>query len=249
MDAHQTTIYTTLLIISILGGSILIFFIISMLKQHRRNIDLYKSKIRAEITTLENERGRVSADLHDELGPLLFTVKFKISSVDDANAEDQRMLEEASTHLDEIIQRIREISNDLMPGTLLRKGVYFAIEEFISNLSKKIPLTINFTYDNVAELSSEKSVNLYRIVQEIIHNTLKHAKATTLNIRLTATADKLVLDSQDNGIGFNYSTERKENTGLGLRNLLSRTELMGGDIYVESKPGAGTIYTIEIPLP
>lgn len=248
MDAHETTIYTTVLIISVIGGSIILFFIVSMLLQHRRNIELYKSKIKAEITTLENERARVSADLHDELGPLLFTVKFKISSID-TGPEDQKILEEASSHLDDIIERIREISNDLMPGTLLRKGVYFAIEEFIDGIARTTPVKITFTYTTVAELSKEKAINLYRIVQEIIHNTLKHSKASVLEIELAATGTKLVLNSHDNGIGFDYSSKRRENAGLGLRNLLSRTELLGGDIYVESKPGIGTMYCLEIPLP
>ena len=218
-----------------------------MIRQHRRNIELYKSKVRAEITTLENERTRVSADLHDELGPLLFTVKFKISSIE-ANTEDQKVLGEASSHLDDIIQRIREISNDLMPGTLLRKGVHYAIEEFIDNLAKTTTLHITFIHQDVAELSKEKAINLYRIVQEIIHNTLKHARASDLDIALTSSETKLVLNTQDNGIGFDYLTERIENSGLGLRNLLNRTEFMGGNIYIESMPGQGTKYTIEIPL-
>lgn len=247
MDAHETTIYTTILIVSIVGGSIIIFFILSMMRQHRRNIALYKSKIKAEITTLENERSRVSADLHDELGPLLFTVKFKISSVE-STPEDQKVLEEASSYLDDIIQRIREISNDLMPGTLLRKGVFLAIEEFIEGLSKNTPVHILFTYPTIVDLSKEKAINLYRIVQEIIHNTLKHSKATDLEIELIATDSKITLHSHDNGIGFDYLTKTRENTGLGLRNLLSRTELMGRDLYVEAKPGDGTSYTIEIPL-
>ena len=151
--------------------------------------------------------------------------------------------------IDDIIQQIRAISNDLMPGTLLRKGVIFAIEEFIDSIAKVTPLDIIFTHRNIPELSKEQSINIYRIVQEIVHNTLKHAKATLLNIELAATDKKLVFTSEDNGIGFNYSSERNENTGLGLRNLLSRTEVMGGDMYVESAPGQGTKYTIEIPIP
>jgi signal transduction histidine kinase len=247
MDANETKIYTTVLISCVVGGGILLFFIISLIRHHRRNIALYKSKVRAEITTLENERFRVSADLHDELGPLLFTVKFKISSIE-VNHEDQELVEEASSHLDDIIQRIRDISNDLMPGTLLRKGVHFAIEEFVDNIVKTTALQISFTYSDISEIPQEKAINLYRIVLEIIHNTLKHARATFLNIGMSSSENKLILVTVDNGIGFDYSVEKKENAGLGLRNLLNRTELMNGDIYIESEPGKGTKYQIEIPL-
>ncbi len=247
MDANETKIYFTVIICSIIIGAILLFFIFSMIQQHRRNIALYKSKLEAEITTLENERLRVSADLHDELGPLLFTVKFKLSGIE-AGPEDQQMLEQANTHLDDIIQRIRDISNDLMPGTLLRKGVAFAIEEFVDNIIKTTALKINFTHNNIGELPKEKAINLYRIALEIIHNTLKHANATLLKMDLSAKDDKLILVSVDDGVGFNYAAKKTGDSGLGLRNLLNRTELMNGDLYVESTPEAGTKYQIEIPL-
>ncbi|HPH83982.1 MAG TPA: ATP-binding protein [Ferruginibacter sp.] len=247
MDAEQTKIYTSVIIAALIIGAILVFFIVSLIQQQKRNNRLYKSKILAEITTQENERARVAADLHDELGPLLFTVKFKLSNID-TNPEDQQALEEAGVHVDDIIQRIREISNDLMPGTLLRKGVIYAIDEFIDRMSKTSTLKVLFTHEDIPEISNTASINIYRIVLEIIHNTLKHANASLLKLNLSQEADKLILLSEDNGVGFNYSTERSENTGLGLRNLLNRTELMGGEMFVESAPGKGTKYTVELPI-
>jgi signal transduction histidine kinase len=247
MDTQAATIYTTVIIISITAGTILLFFVAVMLWQHRRNIAMYRAKVRAEVTTLENERTRVSADLHDSLGPLLFAVKYKIASVE-VSHDDQDILDEAGLHLDDIIQRIREISNDLMPGTLLRKGVYFAIEEFIDALSTTTPVQLSFTYNTMVALPREKAVNLYRIINEIVHNTIKHAGAKSLSIELEVKGPVLVLSSQDDGKGFDYAAEKREHKGLGLRNLLSRTELMDGTIYVESGPGMGTRYDIEIPL-
>ncbi len=248
MDTNETSIYTAVIIISVAVGTIIVFFIISMIQQHRKNIELYKAKVKAEVTTLENERARVAADLHDELGPLLFTVKFKISSID-TNPEDQQMLEQAESYIDDILKRIREISNDLMPGTLLRKGILFAIDEFVDTVSKATTIEIKFSHDEIPELSNENSINLYRIVQEIIHNTLKHAKASFLHIQLRVAGNKMILMTQDNGIGFNYSTIIDQGRGLGLRNLQSRAEIMKADMYVESSSSSGTKYTIEIPLP
>jgi signal transduction histidine kinase len=96
-------------------GVVLIYFIVTIVRHQRRNIRLYKSKILAEITTLEKERARIASDLHDELGPILSAVKFKINSLDIHNDEDQNLLDKSNKNIDEIIRRMREISNDLLP--------------------------------------------------------------------------------------------------------------------------------------
>lgn len=254
MDAHQTTIFTAILLTSLIVGGILVFFIISLVRQQRRNNELYKAKILAEITTLENERTRVANDLHDELGPLLSAIKFKLSSIETHLPEDEIVMQETSEHIVDIIHRMREISNDLMPNTLIRKGLVFAIDEFIYKVSNAARpgepaagLKIIFKHKAIPELPKEKAINIYRIVQEITHNTIKHAKATFLTLDLAIKDQKIILVSEDNGTGFNYGESNKNSTGLGLRNLVSRTEIMGGDLYIESQKGKGTIYTIEIP--
>jgi signal transduction histidine kinase len=86
------------------------------------------------------------------------------------------------------------------------------------------------------------------MIQEIIHNTLKHAKASELKIELKCSKQTLIILTEDNGRGFDYVRQSVENKGLGLRNLLSRTEVLGGDMYIDSKQNKGTKYTFEIPL-
>lgn len=253
MDPEETEIYTPILITSFVVGGILVFFIVSLIQQQRRNNRLYKSKIQAEITTLENERTRIASDLHDELGPLLSAIKMKLSSIETQSVDDEKTMNETSEHITDIIQRMREISNDLMPTTLLRKGLTFAIEEFIykfskSGISEQTSLQINFKHRDIPELPKEKTINIYRMVQEIVHNTIKHAQASILSIELKKNANNLILSSEDNGIGFNYQSAIQENTGLGLRSLVSRNDIMGGNFYIDSSPGKGTIYTIEIPI-
>jgi len=255
MDTDQTKIYTAIVITSVVIGSILIFFIVSLIKQQRRNNRLYKSKIQAEITTLENERSRIASDLHDELGPLLSAIKMKLSSIETGSGEDEIIMNETSNHITDIIHRMREISNGLMPTTLIRKGLTFAIEEFIYTFSKienakeKISsLQINFKHENIPELPKEKAINIYRMVQEIVHNTIKHAQASVLHIELNMADNNLILVTQDNGIGFNYQAAVNEISGLGLRNLISRNDIMGGNFYIDSASEKGTTYTIEIPI-
>jgi signal transduction histidine kinase len=201
----------------------------------------------AEITTLENERARIANDLHDELGLVLSTIKVKLSSIEIDDADDRKELQESSDYLDDMIKRMREISNDLMPTTLLRKGLEPAVEEVVKKISVSKDLKINFHSSDIPMLPNEIAINFYRIILEIIHNTVKHAKAANLIIELKKENDFIFLNTQDDGIGFNYTSAMKGNPGLGLRNLLSRTDVMNGSLFIESKVNIGTKYSIQIP--
>ncbi len=247
MDAHQRKIYIAILIAAIAFGAFLLYIIVVLVRQQRKANRLYKSKILAEITTLENERARIANDLHDELGLVLATIKVKLSSIEVEDPDDKKQLTESSDYLDDMIKRFREISNDLMPTTLLRKGLVEAIDEFIKKLSFSTNIKIDFLYGDIPVISNEIAINFYRMILEIIHNTIKHAKATTLIIEFKKVDDFLFLNTEDNGIGFNYTSAMKGNPGLGLRNLLSRTDVMNGDLFIESKENKGTKYSIEIP--
>lgn len=248
MDAHETSIFTAVLITCIVLAVVITYFIISIVRHQRRNQKLYKSKILAEITTLEKERKRIASDLHDELGPILSSVKMRINCMDITSEEDQVQLSGINKHIDEMIQRMREISNDLMPNTLLRKGLVAAVQEFIDNTSKPNSFTIIFNHQNIEQLPQDKAIHIYRILQEIIHNTIKHSVASRLVMELSRKNNYLILLTEDDGLGFDYTTKTKENSGLGIRNLLSRTEILGGQMYLDSRLGKGAKYTFEIPL-
>jgi signal transduction histidine kinase len=236
------------LIVSIVLGVIIAYFVISIIRQQRRNLQLYKQNILTEITTLEKERTRMASDLHDEIGPVLSAIKLKLNSLDLSNEEDEKELESTNAQIDRLIQRMREISFDLMPHSLIRKGLVAALNEFIRYCDKKTQVNIKFQYEEIAVLDQQQSINLYRIVQEIIHNTIKHANASELVIELKKEKNTVILGTHDNGDGFSYSAKAIESSGLGLRNLSSRTEIIGGKMFFESKKGKGTTYIFEIPI-
>ena len=247
MDAQETSLYTAILIASIIIGIIIVYFVVSIITQQRKNLELHKRNILTEITALEKERARIAADLHDELGPLLSAVKMKINSFELADAEDQAEIAKTNQHIDSMVKRVREISFDLMPSALIRKGLLVAVREFADYIMKTNALQIDVRAADSLQLQEHKAVNLYRIIQEVIHNTIKHAKASQLTIELHTQKNKLVLKTHDNGVGFNPDALGK-NTGLGLRSLLSRTEIMNGTMYLDSQKGRGTSITFEIPL-
>lgn len=248
MDTQEKIFYNSLLIVVIIVGIVLLYFIVTIIRYQRRSLRLHKEKIRAEIDTLENERKRIASDLHDELGPILSAVKLQINNLESSNSDDKALIEKSSLHIDTIIKRLREISNNLMPNTLVRKGLAKAIEEFIESNSQAYKIQIKLFCEDELQLGPDREINIYRIVQEIVHNTVKHAKASVLVIRLAKENGRLVLFTADNGMGFDYIARSRDNTGLGLRNLQSRAEIMGGELTCISEPGKGTNYTLEIPL-
>ena len=248
MDTQETKIYLAALIAAGVLGVVLLYFIITMIRQQRITQKLNREKIEAEILTLEKERQRVASDLHDDLGPVLSAIKFKINSVESKSEEDAELIRKASGYVDETIQRIRQIAFNLMPNTLTRKGLVAATEELISKITESLPLKISYQLNPIPDISLQKSINLFRMVQEIIQNTVKHAGASELFIKLEVKEKHIVLITEDNGTGFNYEKVNDLNKGLGLRNLASRVEIMNGISTVDTGPGKGVKYKFEIPI-
>lgn len=246
MDAQETKVFLLVLILVFVIGTIIVYFFISLLRQQRLNLELKKQNLIAELNSIEKERARIAADLHDEISPVLSAVKLKVSSFELHDEGDKIQQQKTDDHLDNLLKRMREISFDLMPVTLQRRGLKTALLELVSYWSNRNQLQIELTADDNL-FSDVYSIHLYRIIQEIIHNTIKHAGATLLQIEIKKEVGKLTISSKDNGKGFDYAKSLEEGNGFGLRNLLSRADVLGGKIVVESQKNKGTIYTIEIP--
>lgn len=224
------------------------YFIYSLVRHKNRVLRWQQTRIKAEIDTLENERRRIAGDLHDELGPLLSAVKLQVNHLEPADPGEKAVLEKASQQIDEVIRRFREISYDLLPNTLVRKGVLKAVEEFISKLKGAHPVNIKFDYPAGLQVDKQKEVTIYRMIQEITHNTIKHAGAHNLLISLQASSSLIILHTKDDGCGFNYESRLRQGNGLGLMNLQSRVEVLNGQLVVTSQPGVGTEYYITLPI-
>ena len=248
MDAKETSIFTAVLIASVILGIIITYFIVSIIRQQRRNIELYRQSVLAEITAMEKERARIAADLHDELGPMLSAIKLKINSFELSDEEDKIQVDKTNDHIDGLVKRMREISYDLIPNTLIRKGLVVAAKEFIDYTTKGGQFKIELEAEEPISVNEQKSIHIYRIIQEIINNTIRHAKATQLKIRLTQKDSKLFLFTADDGVGFDHYAASKGEGGIGLRNIISRSEIIGGEIFVDSVKNKGTKYTFEIPV-
>jgi len=246
MDSHETKIYHAILIAAGILGIVVAYFIFTIIRNQRRHLKLQHANLLVEITTLENERKRIVSDLHDELGPLLSVVKFQIMSLDTNEKEDLALIDKANANLDNILDRIRDICNQLMPQALIRKGLIMAINEFIGELDNKTPIQMSFKYEDVA-IPADAEIHLYRMIQEIINNAIKHSGASKLDIKLFSDNNKLIVTINDNGKGFSTEQVKADNRGLGLKNILSRIDILEGELYLTSDSTNGTSYTIELP--
>lgn len=248
MDAQEARIYVAVIITGLVLGIIIIYFTLSVIRQQRRNLELQKANALAEISAMEKERARIAADLHDDLGPVLSVVKFQIDHVEQLQADEKLELVKASKQLDELITRMREVANDLMPSALHRKGLVSAVSEFVRTASAAHDIPIDFLAVEGLVISEEKSINIYRVMQEVIHNSIKHAKAGRIEVVFTLQTNFLKITCRDNGLGFDHAIALKSGDGIGLRSIRNRTEIMGGHMEVASKAGKGTVYIFEIPI-
>lgn len=228
-------------------GTIVIYFIASLIRHQRINVKLNQEKVEAEIITLENERRRIAADLHDEVGPMLSGIKLMISSLEVDNESGRDRISKVKEYIDHSIQRMREISNNLLPAVLEKRGILEALHQLFVECQKVHGIMIQFSYDENIMLSSQRQLHLYRILQEILHNTIKHSEARTLRVELLKSNKSISLYTEDDGKGFDIQDRSQKGKGLGMRNLHSRAELLSGNMYIESVPSKGTRITLNFP--
>jgi signal transduction histidine kinase len=248
MDTEETTVYTAVLISCIVITVIIFYFAISIYRQQRKKLELAKENFVIEVTTTEKERARIANDLHDDLGPLLSVIKFQIDNVSGINATDQFQLQEASKSIDNLINRMREISNDLVPASLLRTGLFISIEEFVRSIEMISKIKIHYSYPSSMTVPHNIGIHSFRIVKELIHNGIKHSKASEILLQCRQIEEGLSIYYLDDGIGLYYEKMIEFSSGFGLKNLRSRVEVMGGTMKTESKTDKGTAFLFKIPL-
>lgn len=196
----------------------------------------------AILRTEEKERQNFSTELHDGLGPLLSSVKMAISgSLRGQNSpEEKAILANADKLIDESIVSLKEISNKLSPHILNNFGLSKAIQSFITKISSQDSPVINFqTNTGNRRYSYNTEVVLYRVVCELITNSLRHSGAGKIYISLEETSGTFHLEYFDDGVGFNPAIADLAETGMGFANMKSRIKSLNGTIEISSIPREG----------
>lgn len=256
---HQRVLNSTLvviLIITVLGIVALIFLrrqqkLIAhqqavIAQQQIRQLEL--KSLRAMIEGQEGERSRIARDLHDGLGIQLSRIKLFVEAHQEQLPASVR--EPLNQFLDEACTETRLISSNLRPYALSTFGLIPALEDLVQklNLVNQTKLVLEH-YGEIPALGDEALVMLYRVVQELLNNALKHAHANTITVQIMANDEILLVSADDDGQGYDFGDHAATTKGNGIANIQSRIAYLGGQVMWQSEAGRGTSVMISLPMP
>lgn len=243
----------------LIAGSVVVY---QKIKLNKKELMLYDEKINKllkdhELETAnallrgqDMEREHIATELHDRMGSMMGNIKLKLQVLAKKLSFDERLsneLQSIAESVREAADEIRRISHNLSTGIVHRYGLKAAIEEFGAQISKSgmIQIEVEFTPDDFPRLDRDLETHIYRIIQEFTSNTLKHAKATSIQLFITHLNNEIHILFEDNGSGFESN---KKGKGIGIINVENRISKVNGSMEIDSKPGRGTAISITIPI-
>lgn len=233
--------------IFLLVASILVWFLFQQ-RQKRKNQEIVTLKREHQIKTLETliegeekERFRIAKELHDGVNGDLSAIKYKLSSLLEMN---NTVIKEAIAMIDKSCSQVRAISHNLVPPSLENFNLLEAVEEYCEQSDASHLQKITFQHlGDALNMSKKEEINIFRIIQELVTNSIKHAEATKIDIQISCRNKTIQITVEDNGKGFDTNTI--EGKGIGLKNIQSRIDYLHGMIDLISNE-KGTSTTIEI---
>jgi signal transduction histidine kinase len=238
--------------ISITGAAIFLFYRHQSRQKAAANaerISEQETRMSAVFQAQEEERRRIAKELHDGIGQTISAIKMNYQSLSGKAVEKELApdFEKIGKMLENAGAEVRIISHQMLPKELEQFGLVPAVEGMLSLNLENAPLKYQFEHSGFTErIGSQIELAMFRVLQELISNVIKHSKANLLTVQLVKLKSHVVLNVSDNGIGFDV--ECKEKNGIGLLNIASRIDAIKGHLHYESEPGKGTSVTIRTPI-
>ena len=234
----------------LLAGAIIVFFVVYQRRLLSQQATHQRELLRASLESQEREQQRMAHELHDGAGAMLSTTKLYLQQLRmfPGSEKTDEWLQKAEGLLNETVDSIVAIAQNLQPAELESLGLTGALRELTDRLGASGRYQMQVDLQGVTGLAPERALLLYRMVQELLNNTLKHAQAQTLTVRLSSDMNRLKLVVADDGQGFDPGKPAEGRRGMGLKTLESRADLLGGQLVRKTAPGQGTQTTITIPL-
>ena len=223
------------------------------LRLQRMEQDQQKLLLNASIRLQEEERQRIAADLHDDAGPLLATARLYLNEnlVNLDKTAQLQSIYNAKQIIDDTIQLIRNISHSLMPPTLKNFGLESAVNDLFQKISGSGSMNASSRFHDYRErLQAENELIIFRVIQELVNNILKHSNASFIHLTQNTSGDKFFIRLHHDGRGItqnDFNKLNKSNVGLGLKNIQSRLKVLHGKIFFE-KDMSQTYYKVTIEL-
>lgn len=210
--------------------------------------DLKIRSLQSMVDGQEVERKRIANDLHDSLGGMLSTLKLQFDALqyDHDELGEDKSYSHINNMIDDACSEVRKIARNLKPAALENIGFEAAVKDLINRYQSSGSLEISFHSDKIdGRINNESKLHMYRIVQELLNNALKHSEANEIDIQLSRQNGHLILKVEDDGVGFDKDDVE---LGLGLDNIQSRVNVLQGEMNIDSKAGEGTSVIIHVPV-
>jgi two-component system NarL family sensor kinase len=223
------------------------------IRLQRMEQDQQKLLLNASIRLQEEERQRIAADLHDDAGPLLATARLYLNEnlVNLDKTTQLQSIYNAKQIIDDTIQLIRNISHSLMPPTLKNFGLESAVNDLFQKISGSGSMNASSRFHDYRErLQAENELIIFRVIQELVNNILKHSNASFIHLTQNTSGNKFFIRLHHDGRGItqaDFNKLNKSNVGLGLKNIQSRLKVLHGQIFFE-KDMSQTYYKVTIEL-
>lgn len=223
------------------------------LKQHQIDELLQKQElasINAMMEGQEQERQRIAQDLHDRIGSQLAAVKLNMEALEDkvdkGHNENKGQFTKTYGMLDNLVDEVRKISHNMVSGVLMKFGLEVALHDLAASISNSGKIRVDVRVHNLHDrIAGKVELAVYRIIQELLANVLKHAQAQHITISLNRQDGNLNVMVEDDGRGFDQGRVKR---GMGLQNIQQRAEALNGAVNIDAKAGRGTTVIVDIPL-
>ena len=237
MQENQQLIIILIVIFTVCLFTMGVFFFVLINKYYRNLNKKQKESLNNIILSQDNERNRIARDLHDEMGPVLSNVIFKVDEIPSINSEIIMLTGSIKNDLNQAINRLRQISHNLMPQSLKKYGLIDALSD-IAHHNQYDNFTFHFStnVDSIS-LDDQAKLNIFNIVQELLYNSSKHSNASKVKLDLlfNELTHKLLISYSDNGVGLVEEITSKQ--GIGIKNIITRVNLMNGNIQISGAKG------------
>lgn len=238
---QQATMGGFLFLVILLGGGLVYFIRMKGIKENQAlKFALKEKQLEQLMDAQETERQRLARELHDGIGQSLAALKMQLQF-----DKNPKVSNTTVQHLDNICNEVRSLSHQMMPIVLKENGLQSAVEQLVKHNFSASYMEVDFVHFGLQNrLSDSIEVNIYRIIQELVSNIIKHSKASKVGIQLLKRGKKLVLIVEDDGRGFNTMSKVK---GIGLSNIDLRLKALGGTVQIQSENGNGVYIHICVP--
>lgn len=219
-------------------------------KRQKLEIDYQQKMMQATLESQESERRKLASQLHDSIGGMLSTIRMGISTIG-KSLPDQKIVDPTKQMLDDTISSVRQISRDLMPSTLDKFGLAQALKELCELVQNTSLITIHFFEQSAPHtIDKNNELMIFRIVQELLNNAIKHSHAKEIKVSMNI-ANDLSIIVEDDGVGFSIDeqkTDKRLGKGLGLYSIENRASLLNAKLEFDKERKKGSMITLTIPL-